>query len=126
MKIFSTIMLTVLIFITACSKSDNSSTNGAAQISGKITYMNGATGTETPAPFASVYICFGTLTAKANPDEIVKTDSAGNYTVKLTTGNYYFSADFTDANGFYYKSHNGVSAAINNTTDKPVINMLVQ
>src|SRR5579872_496533 len=115
LRIISTILLSGLLFATGCNK--DKYTNGAATISGAVTYKNSA-GTDASAPYANVHINYNSSTAKTPYDQTVVADSTGKFTVKLPTGNYYFSADFTDVNGFTYTTVQGNAVNIGNTKDQ--------
>jgi hypothetical protein len=117
MKSIKTIfaLLIAVVLFASCNKTKY--TSGAAVVSGKVTYVDGVTGTNTPAYYADVHINYNSLTVKTPYDLTVQTDSAGAFSVKLPTGDYYFSADFTDAHGFKYSTSKGSAVQVKNTKD---------
>jgi hypothetical protein len=114
-RIISALLLTGLLFTAGCNK--NKYTNGAATVSGAVSYKNSA-GTTVPAPYAQVYINYNSSVAKTPYDQTLRADSAGKFAVKLPTGNYYFSASLTDAYGFNYSTVQGTAVNIGNTSDQ--------
>lgn len=115
-KIVAALLLIAVLFTLGCNK--DKYTKGAADVSGTVTYKNGATGSNDAAAYADVHIYYNTLTSKATYDVTLQADANGKFTTKLPTGNYYFSADFQDLNGFKYTTVKGSAVSINNTDDK--------
>ncbi len=113
--IISALLLTGLFFTIGCNK--DKYTKGAARISGAVTYKNSA-GTSAAAPYANVHVNYNSSVAKIPYDLTVVADANGKFMVELPTGNYFFSADFTDSYGFYYTAIQGTAVNINNTNDQ--------
>jgi hypothetical protein len=57
-------------------------------------------------------------------NQTLQTNSNGNFTVQLPTGSYFFTATYTDANGFIYNAVQGVSVNVGNTSG-PVNNVAI-
>jgi hypothetical protein len=115
-RIISALLIAGLLFAVGCNK--DKYTKGAAQVSGTVTYKNGATGTTDAAPYANVHIKYNTTAASTTYDLTLEADSTGKFTVKLPTGNYYFFADYTDMAGFKYSTVQGSVVKVNNTDDQ--------
>ena len=115
LRIISVLLIAGMLFSAGCNK--DKYTKGAAMAMGAVTYKNGVTGATVPAQYANVHVNYNSLVAKTPYDLTIVADSAGMFSVKLPTGNYYFSADFKDANGFNYTTVTGNAVSINNTKD---------
>ncbi len=116
LRIIAAFLLAVVVFSTGCNK--DKYTKGTAMVTGTVTYKNGGTATTDPAPFAMVHVNYNSLVAKTPYDLTLQADATGKFSVNLATGNYYFSADFQDANGFNYATVQGTAVSINNTKDQ--------
>lgn len=114
-RIIFALLLSGLLLSTSCNK--DKYTNGAATVSGAVTYKNGA-GTVAAAPYADVHINYNSSVEKTPYDQTVQADSNGKFTVKLPTGNYFFSATFTDSYGFNYTTAQGDAVNVGNTQDQ--------
>lgn len=113
-RIISALLISGLLFFTGCNKDKYKV--GAATVSGTVTYKSGTT--TAAAPYANVYINYNSSTAKTPYDQTLQADANGKFTVKLPTGNYFFSAGFTDSYGFDYTTVQGANVNIGNTSDQ--------
>ena len=117
--------------VAACTKEvtetktvtiSKSVTDGQALIQGNVTYKNSITGTNDPAPKATIKIA--TDTTLKTFVQFWSTDSAGNYSVKgLAVGSYYIAAEYRDKNNYLYVT-NGFTVTINNSVDPVTLNFL--
>lgn len=114
-KIISALLIAGLLFAVGCNK--DKYTKGAAQVSGTVTYKDGS-GATSKAYYANVHIKYNATAAATTYDLTLQADSMGMFSVKLPTGNYYFSADFTDHSGFNYSTSQGSVVKVNNTDDQ--------
>ncbi|CAN5128706.1 hypothetical protein BH09BAC5_BH09BAC5_22620 [soil metagenome] len=105
----------LMLFAMACKK--DAGTGGKKTISGTVHYLNGATGEMEIASGATVMISYGTKTYNSNYDQMLLTDSNGNYHLEgIRKGDYFFSAEFTDAQGFSYTTA-GYGVTVQNKKD---------
>ncbi|HYV90770.1 MAG TPA: carboxypeptidase-like regulatory domain-containing protein [Chitinophagales bacterium] len=99
-KIISIILLASIVTFTSCKK--DAGPVGKKEVSGTVTYKQGD-GTFIAAPYAFVYITYGTNSESATYDQTTVTDVNGKYSIKgLAKGDYYFTAKYTDQFGFEY------------------------
>lgn len=76
---------------------------GNKTISGKVLYLNGATNSMEIANGAAVMISYGTQSSSSVYDQTVLANTNGEYHFDgLRKGDYFVTAEFTDANGFRY------------------------
>ena len=112
-RFVTAIILTGFIAFASCKK--DAGFAGKKEVSGTISYASGTPAGAVPAPFALVHICYGTLEAKSPYDLTIVADSVGNYKIKGLTsgknGDYFFTAEFIDANGFKYTT-SGVAVSL--------------
>jgi hypothetical protein len=78
---------------------------GKKEVSGKVTYKDGVSGTTLPAPGAILKVAFGSRGPTSDFDYVISADTEVNYFLKgLNPGEYYFTAQYRDANGFEYST----------------------
>ena len=131
LKLYLSILVLGLFMVAACTKEEKvtktvtvnkSVTDGQALIQGNVTYLNGITGTNDPAPKATIKIATDT-TAKTFV-QFWTADSTGNYSVKgLGVGAYYIAAEYRDKNNYLYVT-TGYTVIINNSVDPVTLNFL--
>lgn len=101
--ILKILIFTMLAFTSACKK--DAGPGGKNSINGTIVYKNGATGGNSAAAGATVYIYYGTHSAKTEFDQAILTDANGKYQFNtLHKGKYFIKAEYRDANGFNYST----------------------
>ena len=121
----SLIVFFLLMFVfSACKK--KAGIGGKKTIDGIVTYKNGATSTFEKANAAMVHIAYGTKNATSNYNQTIVADDQGAYHFDgLNKGDYFITANYTDANGFKYSS-SGYGLTVNNNKDRLTIEFKLQ
>ena len=100
-KIITMMLAISLVSFTSCKK--DAGMIGKKEITGTVTYKNGATGTNDAAANALIHIAFGTKDATTTYDQTVASGTDGKYLITgLAKGDYFITAEYTDGNGVYY------------------------
>lgn len=104
-KIYAVLVMAVVISMASCKKDEtivkeydvvHSTTDGQARIMGSVTYLNAVNGLFDAAPWAVIKIASDTTTKAFNQYWLAGPD--GKYNVKgLGVGNYFVTAEYTDA-----------------------------
>ena len=99
-KNIALIAIVILLGLTSCKKTNDF--GGAASIKGNVT-LKGVSVNK-----AIVYLSLGATTASSNHDATTVTDDAGNYSFKgLLRGDYFVTAEYTNATGQTFTSGGG-------------------
>jgi hypothetical protein len=105
----------LVLIVSACKK--EAGIGGKKTISGTVFYLNGATGSMEIANGAIVMICYGTKSSASDYDQTVLSDADGKYHIDgLRKGDYFITAEFTDAHGFTYTTA-GYGVTVENKKD---------
>lgn len=114
----------MLTLASACKK--DAGVVGKKVVKGVVTYANGFTGNNDVAAGALVHIAYGTTSAVGSYDQTVLTDAGGNYSIPgLRRGEYFITAEFTDAQGFHYTVP-GYSVTINDKKSELSVDILLK
>lgn len=116
----------IFLVVIASSCKKEAGIGGKKTISGTVHYKNGATGTMEIANGATVMISYGTKTYSTTYDQTLLADSNGEYHIDgLRKGDYFFSAEFTDVNGFKYTTA-GYGVTVENKKDDLTLDIDLQ
>jgi len=108
-RIISIILLASVVTFTSCKKDGQV---GKKEITGTVTYKQ-ADGTFIAAPYAFVYVTYGTTAASTTYDQSTVADENGKYSIKgLAKGDYFITGQYTDQYGIDYTTF-GYGVTIN-------------
>lgn len=124
-KIASVFVVLGIMLSVACTKQGTNGPAASSNIKGVVTYLNGD-GTTGTCINPLVHIAYGASSATSNYNETVVGGTDGSYSIQgLGTGDYYLTAEYTNAEGFHYTCA-GVHVKLGNNTDAVTANMVVQ
>lgn len=116
MKNISYVFIFLVLLAASCKK--EAGIGGKKTIAGTVYYLNAATNAMEVAADAKVMIAYGTASASTDYDQTLLTGADGKYHIDgLKRGDYFITAEFTDAHGFTYTTA-GYRVTVENKKDQ--------
>ena len=124
-KIVSILMVVGFMLSIGCTKQGTNGPVGSSSIKGTVTYVNSDNTTGT-AINPLIHVAYNTSSATTNYNETIVGNADGSYSVTgLGVGDYFLSAEYTNAEGFHYTC-GGAHVHLGNNTDAVTANFVVQ